>query len=285
MLAVRGVGVSAVATLVAGRVMAALLLLLLAPAAVASEASVTVTGASPVLVGNRTGQRLFFPLLQFPLGGDASRGIMLRAQTSPDAEGSPTSPNTDAVFLSKDLGKSWSLLEENDPVQKRQCITVKAADYGIRRADVVTATLCLPYAYHPPPTPITPACRAALDAYCNNETLDGPTCIDPQRKQWGRSMAPYTALFSAVPQRSPAAQWRCFSHEALVDGKWSAKAKTPNAYCSGPGPQLQALATGGAPACKPAGGASAYAPATRVSHPHLRYICVAAAAEVGPCGA
>ena len=109
--------------------MAALLLLLLAPAAanavaVASDTSVTVTGASPVLVGNRTGQRLFFPLLQFPLGGDASRGIMLRAQTSPDAEGSPTSPNTDAVFLSKDLGKSWSLLEENDPVQKRQCITV-----------------------------------------------------------------------------------------------------------------------------------------------------------------
>eukprot|EP01045_Picozoa_sp_COSAG04_P034069 COSAG04_NODE_7303_length_1150_cov_40.054234_2_plen_229_part_01 len=229
MLAVgEGWGVSAVATLVAGRVMAALLLPLMAPAAVASEASVTVTGASPVLVGNRTGQRLFFPLLQFPLGGDASRGIMLRAQTSPDAEGSPTSPNTDAVFLSKDLGKSWSLLEENDPVQKRQCITVKAADYGIRRADVVTATLCLPYAYHPPPTPIAPACQAALDAYCNNETLDGATCIDPQRKQWGRSMAPYTALHAAVPQRSPAAQWRCFSHEALVDGKWSAKAKTPN---------------------------------------------------------
>ena len=252
-------------------VMAALLLLLLAPAAAhaaASDTTVTVTGASPVLVGNRTGQRLFFPLLQFPLGGDASLGIMLRAQTSPDAEGSPTSPNTDAVFLSKDLGKSWSLLEENDPVQKRQCIKVKAADYGVRRADVVTATLCLPYAYHPPPTPITPACQAALDAYCNNETLDGATCIDPQRKQWGRSMAPYTAINAAVPQRSPAAQWRCFSHEALVDGKWSAKAKTPNAYCSGPGPQLQSLATGGAPACKPPGGASAYAPATRASHPH-----------------
>jgi hypothetical protein len=240
-----------------------LALLLLAAAAKGTSAIVSVTAAAPVLVGNRSGSRLFFPLLQFPLGGDARHGIMLRAQTSPDAEGSRSSPNTDAVFLSKDLGASWLLLEENDPVQKRQCINVSAADHGIDRADVVTATLCLPYAYHPPAAPVAAACQAALDSFCNSETADGKACMDAQRKQWGRSMAPYHARKSDTPARP--LQWRCFSHEALgPDGEWSAKAKTPTAYCSGPGPQLQALAAGGAPACKPPA-ASSYMPATRAS--------------------
>ena len=229
-------------------------------------AVVSVSADTPVLVGNRTGGRLFFPLLQHSFGGSAAAGIMLRAQTSPDAEGSAAHPNTDAVFLSRDLGKSWELIEQNDPVQKRMCLSVPAASLGALPSsaamlrDAIAGELCLPYAFHPAKRPLQPACQAALDAFCNNETLNGAHCIDPQRKEWGRLMAPYVAGFDWKGQ----SVWRCYSHESLTpDMKhWSPSSKTPTAYCSGPGPTLGKLASGGSDACSAASAGPA-TPATR----------------------
>ena len=96
--------------------------------------NVVVSGSPPVLVGERTGSRLYFPLLQYTLPPPAAPAApapaaaplprrtwtMLRAQTSPDAEGSPTAPNTDAVFVTADHGLSW-LYVADEPVQKRMC--------------------------------------------------------------------------------------------------------------------------------------------------------------------
>lgn len=227
--------------------------------ATVTDTSVSVTAEPPVLVGERTGSRLFFPLLQYRLPALAAAGsahgtteaasaavdgpIMLRAQTSPDAEGSAASPNTDAVFISSTDGRNWSYVGD-EPVQKRMCHPYPlSADDAPALASIGATlagtepegTLCVPYAFHPPNTNPHPtsACQQRLNAYCNNETLNGAICIDPQLKSFGRKMGPYVGLFdSPIP-----AAWRCYSHESLNAAKsaWSASSKTPSAFCSGSG--------------------------------------------------
>ena len=196
---------------------------------------------------------------------------MLRAQTSADAEGSAANPNTDAVFLSRDQGKSWQMIEENDPVQKRMCLDVppeslEALHSAVAAAAASSGTLCLPYAFYPPAHPLLPACQSALNAFCNNETLNA-YCIDTQRKQYNRSMGPYVAGHNFKGQ----SVWRCYSHESLTSDMkhWSPSSKTPTAYCSGPGPTLAKLASGGAAACAPS--AAAAAPAVRNASLWLGY--------------
>lgn len=184
---------------------------------------------------------------------------MLRAQTSGDAEGSTADPNTDAVFLSTDQGRTWRHVAE-EPVQKRMChpyplteadapALASLATIGATLGDVAGAagTLCVPYAFHPPSPAVAPACQELLDAYCNNETLNGPVCIDPQLQQFNRSMEPYYGLYS-----QPGPAWRCYSHEAVnpAHTEWSAASKTPAAYCSGSGRGL--VAVHASPACKAA---------------------------------
>ena len=220
--------------------------------------AVLVTAAAAVLVTNRTGKRLFSPLLQHSMGGDANKGIMLRAQTTADAEGSAAHPNLDAVFLSTDLGKSWAPLAM-DVVQKRMCLTVApAASGGVLSAhpDAETAALCLPYAYQPAvqAVPVTAACEAALSAFLNNDTLNG-ACINAQAKQWKRSIKPYVQLdeqphIPGYDPRSFPKEWRFWSHEALGPGGHSSNAsKTPKAFCSGPSSTLTKLGHSGTAAC------------------------------------
>ena len=81
---------------------------------VSSPPLVRVAAEPPVMVSNRTGQRLWFPSLMSALGGDAHQ-LMLRASTSADADNA-----SDAVFVSRDLGASWRHVAE-EPVQKRRC--------------------------------------------------------------------------------------------------------------------------------------------------------------------
>ena len=220
--------------------------------------TVQVTAEPPTLIGARSGSRLYFPLLQhtLPAGvGENAGPIMLRAQTSPDAEGSPTQPNTDAVFVTANHGASWIHVAD-EPVQKRMCyaypLSAGAApalrSIGASLADVQpVGTLCVPYAYHPPAGSdadphATRACQLKLNDFCNSEALNGPVCIDPQTKEYGRKMSPYTALFD-VGMGNTGAAWRCYSHEALnANGTaWSSQSKTPAAYCSGSGPGLERI--------------------------------------------
>jgi hypothetical protein len=96
--------------------------------------------------------------------------------------------------------------------------------------------------WRPPPVTVGPACQLELDAFCNNETLVGADCLDPQRAHYNRSMSPMVGLRDEGLQFGVA--WRCYSHESLTrDMKhWSAHSKTPNAFCSRPGPALEQLA-------------------------------------------
>jgi hypothetical protein len=233
-----------------------------------SLAAPTVTLHTPMLVANRTGERLFFPLLQHSFGNDT---IMLRAQTTGDATGSAADPNQDAVFVRRDLGDSWQLVEYNDPVQKRMCVDVTAyqtsfsvgtasiaavADTSTGAGTSVTGTsgaasLCIPYSYTPmgippPPTPsVAPACLHDMDRYCNDVQYCGPDCIYPQAKEYNRSMTPYYAVFGAGPTGEGAA-WRCYSHEATTPDHlhWSRTSKTPSAFCSGTNQDLVNMAGG-----------------------------------------
>eukprot|EP01043_Picozoa_sp_COSAG02_P036292 COSAG02_NODE_2648_length_8336_cov_3.970378_7_plen_450_part_00 len=88
---------------------------------------------------------------------------------------------------------------------------------------------------------VSPPCQERLNAFCNNESTVGPDCLDPQTKAFHRKMGPMYALFDNGLNFGMA--WRCYSHESLSpDMKhWSATSKTPDAFCSKPGPALQQL--------------------------------------------
>ena len=126
------------------------------------------------------------------MGSAAASGpIMLRAQTSGDAEGTVADPNTDAVFVSSDHGASWQHVAD-EAVQKRMChpfpltagdaaAPAALASIGVALTEVQEGTLCVPYAFHPTPEPPGATCQAQLNAYCNNATLNGARCIDAQK--------------------------------------------------------------------------------------------------------
>jgi hypothetical protein len=103
--------------------------------------AVQVGAGPPVMVGNRTGQRLWFPNTMVALGGDA-RVVMLRAQTTSDLDNA-----SDAVFISRDLGTSWRHFSD-EPVQKRMCTPYPLELVGGDN-DATSADLCIPYEFAP----------------------------------------------------------------------------------------------------------------------------------------
>ena len=99
-----------------------------------------------------------------------------------------------------------------------------------------------------PPKPPTPACRKAIDTFCNDPAAN-KACVVPTVKAYPNAQ-PFAGRFDAgcaveprklkpVPvgpcQRvSEAKSWKCYSHLALdaATGGWSNAAAHPNAYCS-----------------------------------------------------
>jgi hypothetical protein len=112
-------------------------------------------------------------------------------------------------------------------------------------------TTVSPPTWRPPPLP--PGCQAKLDAFCSSATENGPSCIQPQRKQFGHSMAPYFARYDRSTPKSPAKHWRCYSHEALSadHSHWDPAAKNPSAFCSESGAILARIAACSAPPPSP----------------------------------
>jgi beta-fructofuranosidase len=202
------------------------------------EFFITVRGEVSVEAASRNGSRLYFPMAQYsmgPLAADRANVIMLRAQTLQDTEGSAKDPDRDAAFSTHDYGASWQYVAD-EPVQKVMC-------YSYPVAGDAAAMICIPYSYHP--RAVQPArCQAELNAYCNNESLNGKGCIDPQRIQHHRELTPYIALFDAVSQ-APCNCWRCFSHQSLDSNltSWSNSSVVPGAYCSGPASALATIDT------------------------------------------
>ena len=112
--------------------------------------------------------------------------------------------------------------------------------------------------------PTSPACQAKLDAFCNDPVLNGPHCVTPTTK-WYPDASPFVGIVGGAcaglkcdakhnctcPGVAPgSSELRCYSHLALVDGKWSTKAQHPNALCSSDEPRLAAIykaCTGHAP--------------------------------------
>jgi hypothetical protein len=214
--------------------------------------------STPVLVANRTANEshLWFPLLQHAMGGDA-RHIMLHAQTSADLD----LGDTDAVFFSSTYGRSWKHFEvkPGEPVQKRMCYTypidgaysptaAALSSIGIAAVEVDTATLCIPTGFFAKQNPMSAACKAKLDAACNNASMEGSphevSCIAADKKLYNHSMAPYFALdlslgdeIVAPKSTWPYIAWRCYSHEALSADNtcWSNASNVPEAYCHGHG--------------------------------------------------
>eukprot|EP01047_Picozoa_sp_COSAG01_P097361 COSAG01_NODE_27703_length_679_cov_0.777586_1_plen_187_part_10 len=116
----------------------------------------------------------------------------------------------------------------------------------------------------PPPSPVSPACQAKLNAFCNDAKLN-EKCLEPTLKwypdasPWVGIVGPSCAGLKCDAQHNctclgPApgtAELRCCSHLALgADGQWSAKAPHPNALCSNTHFELLAIykaCTGHAP--------------------------------------
>ena len=88
---------------------------------------------------------------------------------------------------------------------------------------------------------VSPRCQKVLDQYCNNEKDVGANCMDLQKQQFGRSMAPYYARYNQGLKFG--LDWRCYSHESLSPDlkHWSPTSKTPSAFCSAPGAALQEI--------------------------------------------
>ena len=85
----------------------------------------------------------------------------------------------------------------------------------------------------PPTKPVSAACQAQLDAFCNSEKLNGAGCLDPTRKAFGNASLPLVGLFSATATDASAA-WRCFSHLGVVAGpqgpRWNTSLPPPSGY-------------------------------------------------------
>jgi hypothetical protein len=128
--------------------------------------------------------------------------------------------------------------------------------------------LGLSHAALDPLSGVSPKCQAQLDAFCNNETLNGERCLEPTRK-WYPEASPWVGIVgpSCAGMKCDAehnctctgpapgsTELRCYSHLALVDGQWSTKALHPNALCSGDYIELLAIyraCTGHAPPTPP----------------------------------
>lgn len=103
----------------------------------------------------------------------------------------------------------------------------------------------------PADPPISAVCQAKLNAFCNDAKLNGPNCLEPTTK-WYPDASPWVGIVgpSCAGMKceghnctctGPAPGsfcLRCYSHLALVDGKWSAKAPHPNALCGSTDPGL-----------------------------------------------
>lgn len=125
----------------------------------------------------------------------------------------------------------------------------------------------------PPAGPVSPVCQAKLDAYCNDEGILGPSCLDPTAKAFGKDALPMRGLFSAA--RGERAAWRCWSHLGVIDHPaphWNTSLPLPAptgskldgypGFCSNPGQHLSAIyeqqCTGEGHKSKPRTGEDAY---------------------------
>ena len=121
---------------------------------------------------------------------------------------------------------------------------------GLRRALLLTASASAPA----PVPPLPSGCQPRLDAFCSSVALNGASCINPQRLQFGHDMRPYYARFDRSSANNRGKAWRCYSHEALSSDlrRWDPHAKTPSAFCSEGSAIVHVIGECSAPAPPPA---------------------------------